>query len=168
MTQAAPYPLASPPAVGTTAPGFTAKNQHGEDITLADLRGSPVLVMFYPFAFTGICTRELAAVREHWDAFQAARARVLAVSCDTMFSLRVFADRENLAFDLISDHWPHGQIAQTYGIFDQKVGCALRGSFLLDAAGVVTWSVVNELGDARDIADHLSALVPAAGCSGYS
>jgi peroxiredoxin len=144
--------------IGSVAPDFTTRNQHGEPVTLRDLRGAPVVLIFYPFAFTGICTGELAQVQQGLADFRAAGARVLALSTDTFVTLRVFAEREGFDFDLLSDHWPHGAIASAYGVFDAEVGCALRGSFVLDADGVVTWKVVNAIGEARDIASHLAAV----------
>ena len=60
---------------------------------------------------------------------------MLAVSCDAMFTLRAYADAERIGFDLLTDHWPHGAIAQAYGVFDEQAGCALRGTFVLDADG---------------------------------
>ena len=147
------------PELGSPAPDFTARNHHGQPVSLADLRGAPAVLVFYPFAFTGICTGELTSLQEQLPAFADAGARVLALSTDTMFALRVFAEQEHLGFDLLSDHWPHGATASAYGVFDPQVGCALRGSFVLDAAGIVTWKVVNEIGQGRDIAEHLHALV---------
>jgi len=146
------------PQLGAVAPDFTARNQHGEDVVLSSLRGAPVVLVFYPFAFTGICTGELTGLRDRRADLDAAGARVLAVSTDTMFALRVFDETEHLGFDLLSDHWPHGGIARTYGVFDEEVGCALRGSFVLDADGVITWKTVNRIGEARDIGEHLAAL----------
>jgi len=149
------------PGVGSTAPGFSTRNQHGQDVDLSALRGAPVLLVFYPWAFSGICTSELRSLRDDLDRYDAAGARVLAVSCDPMFALRAFAESEGLAFDLLTDHWPHGAIARAYGVFDEQVGVAGRGSFLLDADGRVTWRVLNGIGEARDIAAHLNALAPA-------
>jgi len=146
------------PGPGTLAPDFSTRNQHGQPVSLTALRGAPVVLIFFPFAFTGICTGELASLQQHLSAFQAAGARVLALSTDTMFALRVFAEQEHFGFDLLSDHWPHGSIASSYGVFDADVGCARRGSFVLDASGIITWKVVNEIGHARDLAQHLSAL----------
>jgi peroxiredoxin len=140
------------------APDFTARNQHGQDVTLSALRGAPVVLVFYPWAFSGICTGELQGLRDEQHRFEAVGARLLAVSCDPMFSLRAFADAEGIGFDLLSDHWPHGAVAAAYGVFDDAVGVARRGSFVLDAAGRVTWSVVNGIGEPRDIAAHLAAL----------
>ena len=84
---------------------------------------------------------------------------MLGVSCDAMFTLRAYADAERLPFDLLTDHWPHGAIAQAYGIFDEQAGCALRATFALDAEGVITWRVVNGIGEPREMADLLAALV---------
>ncbi|MGH3425088.1 MAG: peroxiredoxin [Nocardioidaceae bacterium] len=144
--------------IGQEAPGFTRKNQHGADVTLSQFRGSSVVVMFYPFAFSGICTSELGEVRDQLPRFTAAGSEVLAVSCDPMFSLRAFADREGLGFSLLSDFWPHGEVASAYGVFDAERGCALRGTFVLDPAGTVRWKVENGLPDARDLQDCLDAL----------
>jgi mycoredoxin-dependent peroxiredoxin len=144
--------------VGRPAPDFAARNQHGELVSTAGLRGAPAVLIFYPWAFSGICRTELAAVRDNHDRFTAAGARVLAVSCDAMFSLRAYADAERISFDLLSDHWPHGAIARAYGVFDEQAGCALRGSFVLDAEGLVTWQVVNGIGEPRDLAQVLKTL----------
>jgi peroxiredoxin len=145
--------------VGQPAPDFTARNQHGESVALTELRGGPVVLVFYPWAFSGICRGELAAIRDEHDRFAAAGARVLAVSCDSMFTLRAYADAEGIGFDLLSDHWPHGAIANAYGIFDAEAGCALRGTFVLDPDGVITWQTVNGIGEPRDLAVLLDRVV---------
>jgi mycoredoxin-dependent peroxiredoxin len=145
--------------VGQPAPDFTARNQHGESVALTELRGGPVVLVFYPWAFSGICRGELAAIRDEHDRFAAAGARVLAVSCDSMFTLRAYADAEGIGFDLLSDHWPHGAIANAYGIFDAEAGCALRGTFVLDPDGMITWQTVNGIGEPRDLAVLLDRLV---------
>jgi peroxiredoxin len=148
----------STPELGVAAPDFSARNQHGETVRLSGLRGAPVLLVFYPFAFTGTCSGELADLQQALPTLREAGARLLAVSTDTIFSLRVFAEREGYEFDLLSDHWPHGQVASTYGVFDGDAGCAVRGSFLLDADGLVRWKVIHQIGEARDVQAHLSAL----------
>ena len=144
--------------VGHPAPDFTARNQHGEQVSLAALRGAPAVLIFYPWAFSGICRGELAALRDSHERFTAAGARVLAISCDAMFTLRAYADAEEIGFDLLSDHWPHGAIANAYGVFDADAGCALRGTFVLDGDGVITWRTVNGIGEPRDLADVLGRL----------
>ena len=146
------------PSTGERAPDFRTRNHHGETVTLHGLvAGSdgPALLVFYPWAFSGICTGELAALRDGHAELAAAGVRVLAVSCDAMFTLRAFAEAEDLPFDLLSDHWPHGAIAREYGVFDDEAGCALRGSFLLDPSGTITWQVLNGIGEPRDIVAHL-------------
>jgi peroxiredoxin len=144
--------------VGHPAPDFTVRNQHGESVALAELRGGPLVLVFYPWAFSSICRGELAAMRDDHNRFRAAGARVLAVSCDSMFTLRAYADAEGIDFDLLSDHWPHGAVADAYGVFDREAGCALRGTFVLDAEGVITWHMVNGIGEPRDLASVLDRL----------
>jgi peroxiredoxin len=115
------------------------------------------VIIFYPWAFSSICRDELAAVRDDHGSFLALSARVLAVSCDAMFALRAYADIERIGFDLLSDHWPHGAIARAYGVFDEDAGCARRGTFVLDSAGVIKWQQVNQINDPREITAMLSA-----------
>jgi peroxiredoxin len=143
---------------GQPAPDFSARNQHGEAVSLAGLRGAPVVLFFYPWAFSSICRGELAAVRDSHDRFAAAGARVLAMSCDSMYTLRAYADAEGIQFDLLTDHWPHGVIAAAYGVFDRDAGCALRATFVLDPEGVISWRAVNGFGDPRDLAPVLDRL----------
>jgi len=144
--------------LGQQAPDFVARNQHGETVRAADLRGRRALLVFYPWAFSGICTSELAHIDARADDLSRSGTRVLAISCDAMFTLRAYAEAENLSFELLSDHWPHGAIARAFGVFDERAGVAVRGSFLIDPTGVVGWSVVNGIGDGRDIDAHLAAI----------
>jgi mycoredoxin-dependent peroxiredoxin len=124
---------------------------------MSSLRGAPAVIIFYPWAFSSICRDELAAVRDDHGSFLALSARVLAVSCDAMFALRAYADIERIGFDLLSDHWPHGAIARAYGVFDEDAGCARRGTFVLDSAGVIKWQQVNQINEPREITAMLSA-----------
>jgi mycoredoxin-dependent peroxiredoxin len=134
-----------------------APNQHGELLTVSGLRGAPAVIIFYPWAFSSICRDELAAIRDAHERFVALRTRVLAVSCDAMYTLRAYADAEGIQFDLLSDHWPHGAIAQAYGVFDEESGCARRGTFLLDSAGLIRWQQVNQINESRELASVLAA-----------
>lgn len=145
------------PHTGDRAPDFALSDQHGQVVSRADLAGQPFLLVFYPYAFSGICSSELKQLQTALDEFSAAGVRLLAVSVDTMFAVRTFADQLGLTFPLLSDFWPHGAVARKYGVFDAERGCALRGSFLVDADGVIDWSVRNEIGTARDVAEHLRA-----------
>ncbi len=144
--------------IGQQAPDFTLKNQHGEDVSLADLRGTPVALVFYPFAFSGICTGELCELRDNLAVFSDAGVELLAVSCDPMFALRAFAEQDGYQFSLLSDFWPHGEVAKAYGVFDEKLGCALRGTYLIDAEGVLRWKVENQIGEARELSGYREAV----------
>jgi peroxiredoxin len=143
--------------LGQQAPSFTARNQHGELLTASSLRGSSAVIVFYPWAFSSICRSELAAIRDDHESFMALGSRVLAISCDAMYTLRAYADKEGIAFDLLSDHWPHGAIAQAYGVFDDLAGCARRGTFVLDSAGMIRWQQVNQINQPRAITAVLAA-----------
>ncbi|MEY9845075.1 peroxiredoxin [Streptacidiphilus sp. MAP5-3] len=145
--------------VGSKAPEFELKNQHGEAVKLSDFRGEKnVVLVFYPFAFTGVCTGELCSLERELPSFQNDDVQILAVSNDTLPSLRVFAEQEGLAYPLLSDFWPHGEVSRAYGVFDEEKGCAVRGTFVIDKEGVVRWTVVNGLPDARDQQEYLKAL----------
>lgn len=150
--------VGAPPVVGTPAPDLTLPDTHGTPVTLSELRGTPVVLVFFPFAFSGICTGELCELRDNIAAFDDAGVRLLGVSCDPMFTLRAFGEQEGYGFDLLSDFWPHGAAARAYGVFDEATGHALRGSFLVDAEGVLRWSVVNPRGQARPVAAYREAL----------
>jgi mycoredoxin-dependent peroxiredoxin len=144
--------------VGQQAPDFTLTDHRGSDVSLSSFRGQKnVLLVFYPFAFTGTCTGELTAINEHVASFETDDRTVLIVSCDTKYAQRVFAENEDYQFRLLSDFWPHGQVAQAYGVFLESRGCALRATFLIDLEGVVRWSVVHGLGEARDVAAYEAA-----------
>lgn len=149
----------TPIAVGDAVPDFTLSDQYGTRISLAELRqGRGVLVVFFPFAFSGICTGELTEIRDDLGSFQSEHCVVAAVSCDPVFALRAWADQEGYFFPLLSDFWPHGQVARDYGVFDENGGFARRGTFFLDPEGVVRWSLVNEPGQRRDFSGFHATL----------
>ncbi|MFM8894770.1 MAG: peroxiredoxin [Actinomycetales bacterium] len=144
---------------GAIAPDFTLSNQNGEKVTLSDYRGKKnVVVMFYPFAFTGVCTGELCTLRDSYVDFVNDDTEVLSISCDPAYSLKVFAEKEGLTHHLLSDFWPHGKVATDYGVFLAEKGFATRGTFIIDKQGVVAWSVVNGPGEARDTDAYRAAL----------
>ena len=143
---------------GTRAPDFELKDNHGRTVKLSGFRGEKnVVLLFYPFAFTGVCTGELHALRDE-PTFVNDDTQLLAVSNDSIHTLRVYAEQEDLEYPLLSDFWPHGEISRAYGVFDEDKGCAVRGTFIIDKEGVVRWTVVNGLPDARDLNDYVKAL----------
>jgi len=145
--------------IGTPAPSFTLKDQFGAEVSLADFKGKKnVVVVFIPFAFTGTCTGELCALRDDISAFQNDGVQLLAISCDSLFTQKVFAEQEGYKFPVLADFWPHGEVAKAFGVFNADLGCALRGTFIIDKEGIVRWSVVNGLGDARNLGEYKAAL----------
>jgi peroxiredoxin len=136
-------------SVGDTAPEFSLPDQDKQVVSLEGMRGSPVLVVFYPFAFSGICTGELCQLRDELATYTEAGVKVVAISTDPVFSLKAFRAQEGFDFPLLSDFWPHGATAQAYGVFNDKAGMAVRGTFLIDADGKIAFAEVNQPGDAR-------------------
>lgn len=147
------------PTVGDEAPDFELRDQHAQLHRLSDYRGrSNVLLVFYPFAFTGVCTGELCALRDDFGVPRADGVTVFGVSCDSVGALRAFAGREGLDYPLLSDFWPHGAVASAYGVFNDALGAADRGTFLIDRDGIVRWTVRTELGRARDVTAYEKAI----------
>jgi len=148
-----------PLSVGDEAPHFELKDQHGQSVRLSDLRGRrAALVVFYPWAFTGVCGGELNAIQADLEHLVSDDVAVFAVSTDSMYALRTFADQEHFTFPLLSDFWPHGAVAEAYGVLDHRAGVARRGTFLVDRDGVVRWLVVNGIPDGRDVEDYRQAI----------
>ena len=146
-------------SIGSAAPDFELSDQHGEKVSLSSFKGKKnVVVLFIPFAFTGTCTGELCALRDDLAPFQNESVQLLAISCDSMFTQRIFAEQEGYKFPVLADFWPHGAAAKAYGIFNEELGCAMRGTFIIDKEGILRWQVINGLGDARNIADYKTAI----------
>jgi peroxiredoxin len=140
-----------PIAVGALAPDFTLRDQNNEELTLSSFRGrKAVLLVFYPLAFTGICTGELCVVRDDLPTFQNDDVQVATISVDSPYSHKIFAEREGYQFPLLADFWPHGGVAKQYGVFNETAGFANRGTFLIDRDGVVRFAEMNEPGQGRD------------------
>jgi peroxiredoxin len=145
--------------VGELAPDFELRDQHGTPVRLSERRGAKnVVLVFYPFAFSSVCSSELCALRDSFPEVTRPDVELMAVSADSVFALRTWADAEGFSFALLSDFWPHGAVARSYGVFDANMGAATRGTFIMDKAGVVRWKVVNPIPQARDVADYQKAL----------
>jgi mycoredoxin-dependent peroxiredoxin len=140
-----------PIEVGALAPDFTLRDQNNEEVALSSFRGQKaVLLVFYPLAFTNICTGELCVVRDDLSTFQNDDVQVVTISVDSPYSHKIFAEREGYRFPLLSDFWPHGAVAQQYGVFNERAGIANRGTFLIDRDGVVRFAEMNKPSEGRD------------------
>ncbi len=145
--------------IGGLAPDFTLRDQFGQDVTLSSFRGGKaVAILFFPYAFSGVCTGEMSGIRDRLDQFLTFDTEVLGVSCDPVFALRAFADADGLNFPLLSDFWPHGAVTSAYDVFDEARGCPRRSSYVVDKEGVVRWSVHHAMPDRRDLDEHLRQL----------
>ncbi len=150
--------------VGDVAPDFTLRDQNGADVTLSELTAEKnVVLVFYPWAFSGICTGELDEIRDHLERFVTDDLQVLCISCDAVFSIRAWADIQGYFFPLLSDAWPHGAVARAYGVLNETTGAAQRGTFLIGRDGRVAWTLVNGSGEPRDFSAIPSAVAALAG-----
>lgn len=146
------------PGVGDLAPDFTAANVHGASVSLAGVRGGPVLLVFVPFAFTPVCTDEAAALQRAWPAWRDRDVQLLLISCDSVPTLRRWTEEHHVGFEVLSDFWPHGRVARAYGAFAELDGAADRVSVLIDAEGVLRWRTRSPRGVARPVADYEAAI----------
>ncbi|GGO17141.1 peroxiredoxin [Micromonospora parathelypteridis] len=140
-----------PIEVGAEAPDFVLKDQNNQEVRLSGFRGKrTVLLVFYPLAFTGTCQGELCEVRDNLGEYVNDDVQVLTVSVDSVYSHKIWADREGYQFPMLADFWPHGAVAQAYGVFNDVAGFANRGTFVIDKTGVVRFAEMNGPGEARD------------------
>jgi peroxiredoxin len=138
-------------AVGAQAPDFTLKDQNNQEVRLSDFRGrKAVLLVFYPLAFTGTCQGELTEINNNLPAYANDSIQVLTVSVDSPYSHKVWAEREGYDFPLLSDFWPHGAVAQAYGVFNENAGFADRGTFVIDTSGKVRYAHKQGPGEPRN------------------
>lgn len=147
------------PIVGDIAPDFSLVNQFGETVTLSDYRGkSNVVVVFYPLSFSGTCTGELCELRDNFSDFQNANVELLAISVDSKFAQKKFAEAEGYKFNVLADFWPHGAVAQAYGVFLEEHGIATRGTFVINKEGEIVAKFVTGPGQARSLDEYQKAL----------
>ncbi len=146
-------------SLGGPAPDFTLRDQFGQDVTLSSYRGQKaVALLFFPYAFSGVCTGEMAGIRDRLAEFLTFDTEVLGISCDPVFAMRAFADRDGLNFPLLSDFWPHGAVARSYDVLDDDRGCPRRSSYVVDRGGDVRWAVHHAMPEGRDLDEHLRQL----------
>jgi mycoredoxin-dependent peroxiredoxin len=136
---------------GTEAPEFDLEVDGAERVRLSDFRGRRnVLLVFHPFAFTPVCEEEALDLQENLHAFEQADTDVVLVSCDTAPARRAWKRQLGLTYTLASDFWPHGEAARAYGVFDERKGAPVRGTFLIDKGGTVVWTLVHDADTRRD------------------
>ncbi|MFW6347576.1 MAG: redoxin domain-containing protein [Cyclonatronaceae bacterium] len=138
---------------GDTAPGFTLKNTDGQDVSLADYKGHKVIILFFPLAFSSVCTAELCNVRDELKQYEQANAQVLGISVDSFFALKEFKQSQALNFPLLSDF--NKETSNAYGcLYDSfygMQGVAKRAAFVVDEAGKLAYAEVLE--KASDLPD---------------
>ncbi|MFZ4841718.1 peroxiredoxin [Mycetocola saprophilus] len=145
--------------IGSPAPDFDLRNQFGEEIRLSAFRDTrPVVLVFVPLAFSGVCTGELDALRDNLADFATLNAELLVVTVDSKWALRTWADGAGYTFSLLSDFWPHGEIASAYGVFDQSRGVAERATFVIGTDGVIRDAFITGPGEPRAIERYREAL----------
>ena len=145
--------------LGDQAPDFELKDQTNQPVRLSDYRGKKhVVVVFYPLSFTGVCEGEMCQIRDSIDAFRNDEVETLAISVDAPPTHARWAHEQGFEFPLLSDFWPHGEVARTYGVFDDAIGLALRGTFIVDKDGKVVYTDRNPVPEARNQAAWKAAL----------
>jgi peroxiredoxin len=145
--------------IGDLAPDFTLPNQFGEDVTLSQFRGvKPVVLVFYPLSFSGICTGELCEIRDNFARFESNDVELLAISVDSKYVQKVFAESEGYKFSVLADFWPHGQVAKDYEVFLEEHGISNRATFVIDKEGVLVAKFVTAPGQARSLDEYDRAL----------
>ncbi|MSR05643.1 MAG: redoxin domain-containing protein [Gemmatimonadetes bacterium] len=142
------------PAAHAPAPDFTLPSTAGGDVTLSGLQGKPVLLAFFPLAFTRTCTAEFCDFSKELGTFADTGVKVLGISVDMVPSLKAFQAQERITVDLLSDF--RRDVSRTYGVLIEEKFHSKRAYFLVDGKGVLRWSHVEaELGHKRDNAELL-------------
>src|SRR5229473_7301862 len=137
---------ATPLPAGTKAPNFELPSTPDRTVSLAEFRGQPVILAFYPEDWSPVCSDQLALYQELLPEFQRFNAELLGISVDGIWSHLAFAKDRNLHFLLLADFEPKGQVARTYGVYRAHDGTSERALYVIDAAGVVRWSYVSPVG----------------------
>lgn len=145
--------------IGDHAPDFELTNQYGESVKLSDFRGKkPVVLVFYPLAFSGICTGELCEIRDNFAKFENENVELLAISVDSKYVQKQFAEHEGYKFSVLADFWPHGAVAQAYGVFLEEAGISNRATFVINTDGELVAKFVTAPGQARSLDEYDRAL----------
>jgi len=143
-------------AVGTQAPEFTLNSIPGESYSLANLRGKPVVLAFYPADWSPVCGDQIALYNEMMDEFSDYGAQVFGISVDGVWCHKAFAENRRIHFPLLSDFEPKGEISRRYGAYDREGGVSRRALFVIDGNGVIAWSYLSPI-DVNPGADGIFA-----------
>ncbi len=141
---------------GQPAPDFTLEDENGNRVTLSELRGQPVVLVFYPFDWSGICTREMCSIRDSYGLWQATGARVLGISRDSKYSHRAWKEHLGLGYSLLADL--RGDVAKLYGAWNEQACRADRMTVVIDPQGIVRYVIHNDAGTMRDMGEALRAV----------
>ncbi|MCA6213943.1 peroxiredoxin [Thermococcus bergensis] len=145
--------------IGEKAPDFVLKDQNGEEFKLSDFRGKKVLLSFHPLAWTGICEKQMKALEENYEKFETLNVLPVGISVDPMPSKKAWAEHMGLKkLRILSDFWPHGEVAKLYGLFREKDGISERANVLVDEEGkIALYKVypIRELPNLEEIFDFL-------------
>ena len=145
--------------IGDPAPEFELTNQFGENVSLASFKGKkPVVIVFYPLSFSGVCTGELCEIRDNFAKFENENVELLAISVDSKYVQKQFADQEGYKFSVLADFWPHGAVAQQYGVFLEENGFANRATFVINKSGELVSKFITAPGQARSLDEYDRAL----------
>lgn len=144
-------------SVGDTAPDFKLRDENNQEVALSGLRGTPVVLVFYPLDFSPICTNELGGIRDDFSAFQSKGAKVFGVSRDSAWSHKAFIEKEGLKHSLLADM--KGDVARLYGCWNEQAGIAERLTVVIDGEGIVRYVTHNAPREARDHKEAIAALV---------
>jgi peroxiredoxin len=149
---------------GSPAPDFTLHDQDGKKVSLADFRGSTVVLVFYPSDFSPVCTDQLSIYQEVLPQLEEQGARLVGISVDSAFCHKAFQEHEGLTMPLLADFHPKGEVAKAYGVWSESHGVAARALVMVGPAGVVRWSYLSpplEVPGANLIFDALEQRTPA-------
>lgn len=169
MTAPTPAPPAGILPAGTPAPDFSLPVTADQHVTLAELRGRPVVLAFYPADFSPVCGDQMALYNQVLPEFRRRGAELVGISVDGVWCHQAFAEARHLHFPLLADFEPKGDVARRYGAYRAHEGTSERALFVLDADGVVRWSYCSPVGinpGADGILDALDALGGALGTAG--
>jgi peroxiredoxin len=145
--------------IGDAAPDFSLINQFGETVTLSEFKSKKnVVIVFYPLSFSGICTGELCELRDNFAQFERADVELLAISVDSKFVQKKFADEEGYKFSVLADFWPHGAVAKAYGVFLEENGISNRATFVINKDGELVSKFITAPGQARSLDEYNRAL----------